>query len=192
MVSQLAPRRVRSAVRPLSLARWVALCAIAEGIGMTAAATAAKVSQAVVGEPGNGREAVVALSLVVGGGLVEGIALGGLQAMGLGRLVPGLNRRRWVLGAVQATGLRGRVRHPWRWVGANAAAWAPTMAVIFLGATTPGADWSGPTVAGLGAVTGWPPAQSSDWSPAGSCRRLTAFPRERRDASASHLSRSRR
>jgi hypothetical protein len=188
--------------RPLSLARWTALCAAAEAIGMTAAASAAKVSQALVGEPGNGREAAVVLSLVVGGGLVEGIALGGLQAAGLRRLVPGLDRRRWLLvttavaglgwaaasapaalsgaddgsvpplllvlggavalgvlmgallGAAQATGLRGHVRHPWRWVGANSAAWALAMAVIFLGATAPDADWSGPTVAALGTVTG--------------------------------------
>jgi hypothetical protein len=202
MLSQLALPRVHADASRLSLARWTALCAIAEAIGMTAAATAAKASQALVGEPGNGREAAVVLSLVVGGGLVEGVALGGLQAAGLGRLIPGLSRRRWilattavaglgwaaasapaalsgaddgsvpplllvlggalamgavmgaVLGAVQATGLSGHVRHPWRWVGASAVAWAPVMAVIFLGATTPGADWSGPTVAALGTVTG--------------------------------------
>jgi hypothetical protein len=59
-----------------------------------------------------------------------------------------------VLGAAQASVLRTHVRHPWRWVGASAAAWAPAMAVIFLGATAPGADWSGPLVAALGAVTG--------------------------------------
>jgi hypothetical protein len=190
------------AVRPLSPARWVILCAAAEAIGMTAAATAAKTSQALVGEPGNGREVALALSLVVAGGLVEGVALGSLQAAGLGRLLPDLNRRAWllvtvlvaglgwaaasapsalsgddggvvpplllilggalvlgammgaVLGAAQASLLRPHVRHPWRWVGANAAAWAPAMAVIFLGATAPGADWPGPVVVALGAVTG--------------------------------------
>lgn len=201
MVVHSAPPWSPTAECRLSLARWMALCAGAEAIGMTAAASAAKVSQALVGEPG-GREAAVALSLVVAGGLVEGVALGGLQAAGLQRLVPGLDRRRWLLvttavaglgwaaasapaalsgaddgsvpplllvlagavglgavmgvllGAVQATGLRRHVRHPWRWVGANAAAWAPAMAVIFLGATEPNADWSGPSVAALGAVTG--------------------------------------
>jgi hypothetical protein len=202
MVVRTAPSRIRADARPLSLVRWTALCATAEAIGMTAAATAAKASQALVGEPGNGREAIVVLSLVVGGGLVEGVALGGLQAVGLQRLFPGLNRRRWLqvttavaglgwaaasapaalsgaddgtvpplllvlcgalglgavmgalLGAVQVSGLRGHVRHPWRWVGANTAAWAPAMAVIFLGATAPGADWPGPAVAALGTVTG--------------------------------------
>jgi hypothetical protein len=169
---------------------------------MTAAATAAKTSQALVGEPGDSHEVMVALTIVVAGGLVEGVALGGLQAAGLRRMLPGLDRRRWLLvttavaglgwaaasapgamsgtedgsvpplllvlagalglgavmgallGAAQATALRGHVRHPWRWVGANAAAWAPAMAVIFLGATAPEAGWSGPTVAALGTVTG--------------------------------------
>jgi hypothetical protein len=191
------------AARPLSLTRWTALCATAEAIGMAAAATAAKTSQALVGEPGDGRESALALCLVVGGGLVEGIALGALQAAGLGRLLPGLNRRRWLLitvavagvgwaaasapaalpgaddagatpplalilggalllgavmgallGAAQATVLRGQVRHPRRWVGANLAAWAPAMVVIFLGASAPEADWPGPTVVLLGALTG--------------------------------------
>lgn len=59
-----------------------------------------------------------------------------------------------VLGAAQATVLRPHVRRPWRWVGANMAAWAPTMAVIFLGASAPSADWSVPTVVALGTVTG--------------------------------------
>lgn len=190
------------AVRPLSRARWVVLCAAAEAIGMTAAAAAAKTSQALVGEPGNGSEAAVALGLVVAGGLVEGVALGGLQAAGLGRLLPDLNRRAWLLvtvlvaglgwaaasapavlsgddggtvpplllilagalglgavmgamlGAAQASVLRAHVRHPWRWVGASAAAWPPAMAVIFLGATAPEADWPGPLVVALGTVTG--------------------------------------
>jgi len=186
----------------LTLARWTALCAVAEAIGMTAAATAAKLSQAVVGEPVTSGQAAISLSLVVAGGLVEGVALGGLQAAGLGRALPGLGRRRWLfvtavvaglgwaaasapaalsgagdgsapplplvlagaatlgalmgglLGAAQASVLRGHVRHPWRWIGISAVAWAPAMAIIFLGATAPGADWSGPTVATLGAVTG--------------------------------------
>jgi hypothetical protein len=185
----------------LSITRWTVLCAIAEAIGMTAAASAAKASQAAVGEVGSARQAALALTIVVGGGLVEGIALGALQTAGLRRPLPRLGRR-WLvltalvaglgwaaasaptalsgaddgsapplllvlcgalglgaamgalLGAVQASVLRGHVRHPWRWVGASAVAWAPAMAVIFLGATVPGADWSVAKVAGLGTVTG--------------------------------------
>jgi hypothetical protein len=187
---------------PLSLVRWMTLCAVAEAIGMTAAATAAKTSQALIGQPANNREVLLALSMAVAGGLVEGVALGGLQAWGLGRLMPDLNRPRWVivttavagvgwagasaaaggsgqddgaapalllilagaivlgvvmgalLGATQATVLRGHARHPWRWVGANMAAWAPAMAVIFFGASVPGADWPALTVVPLATVTG--------------------------------------
>jgi hypothetical protein len=186
----------------LSLARWTALCAAAETVGMTAAAGAAKASQALVGEQPAGAETAVALSLVVAGGLVEGIALGTAQATGLRMLVPELDRGRWVLvtvavaglgwagasapavlrggddgsgpplalvlsgsaalgvvmgtalGAAQALVLRGLVPRPWRWVGANALAWAPAMTVIFLGASTPSSDWPVAAVVGLGAVTG--------------------------------------
>lgn len=188
--------------QPLSLVRWTALCALAEAIGMTAAATAAKTSQALIGEPANNREVLLALSIAVAGGLVEGLALGGFQASGMKRLLPDLNRPRWVLlttavagvgwagasaaaggagqddgaapamllilggaivlgvvmgallGAVQATVLRGQVRHPWRWVGANMAAWAPAMAVIFFGASVPGATWPPWVVIPLATVTG--------------------------------------
>lgn len=56
------------------MARWITLCAVAEAIGMTAAATAAKASRALVGEPGNPREASLTLTLVVAGGLIEGLA----------------------------------------------------------------------------------------------------------------------
>lgn len=59
-----------------------------------------------------------------------------------------------VLGAVQALALRGAVRHPWRWIGANAAAWPLAMAVIFLGATTPSASWPTWPVVLLGVATG--------------------------------------
>jgi hypothetical protein len=197
---QLAPN---PGTRTLTLARWTALCAIAEAIGMTAAAAAAKTSQALVGEPATPSQVAVSLALVVGGGLVEGVALGSLQAAGLVRVVPRLSRRRWLfvttaiaglgwaaasapaalsgsddgssapplflvlagatmlgavmgalLGVAQASVLRAHVRHPWRWVIASAAAWAPAMAVIFLGATAPGADWPALTVAALGTVTG--------------------------------------
>jgi hypothetical protein len=100
--------------QPLSLLRWTALCAVAEGIGMTAAATAAKTSQALIGEPVNNREVLLALSIAVVGGLVEGVALGGFQAAGLGRLLPDLNRPRWVLVTTAVAGVG--------WAGASAAA----------------------------------------------------------------------
>jgi hypothetical protein len=175
-------------------AEWVLACTLAETLGMTAAASAAVA--------GRSLGTAAALALVVAGGLVEGLALGWAQARVLGRLVPALHRRRYllatllvaglgwagasapaafagdsdgtepalgvvvlgaaglglvmggVLGAAQAVALRGAVRHPWRWVGASAVAWPPTMAVIFLGATMPSASWPAWSVLLLGPVTG--------------------------------------
>ncbi|WP_310529782.1 nitroreductase/quinone reductase family protein [Nocardioides sp.] len=178
---------------------WVAGCATAEAVGMTAAALAARaadpLSGGVVGSS-------LALAFIVLGGLVEGTALGVIQAVLLGRVLPRLRRRRYaavtvlvaglgwaaasapgalagdsggespslllvlpgaaalgvlmgaLLGAAQAWSLRGAVSHPWRWLTANAVAWAPAMAVIFLGATTPGASWPLQAVLGLAVLTG--------------------------------------
>lgn len=173
---------------------WILACTIAEATGMTAAAAAAVL--------GHSLGTAAALSLVVAGGLVEGVALGWAQSMVLGRLAPRLARRRYllatalvaglgwagasapaalsgsvdttepslviivasaaglglvigaVLGWVQAVVLRGAVRHPWRWVAANAAAWPPAMVVIMLGATAPSASWPAWPVLVLGPVTG--------------------------------------
>ena len=167
---------------------------IAESIGMTAASTAARL--------GEGLAAPTILSLVVAGGLIEGIALGLLQGRWLARRYRGLSAGAWTLttvviaglgwalasapaalggddggtappllfvlgmagglglvmgalmGAAQAFVLRGRVRHPWRWVGISAAAWTPTMVIIFAGATLPDASWATLPVIVLGAATG--------------------------------------
>ena len=121
----------------LSTRRWVGACALAECIGLTSAAGAAKVADAV--SPG-----VLALAAVVVGGLVEGAALGALQGAALGRLVPALDRRRWLLATVVVAGVG--------WAAASApSALAPTssasdgrppLALVLAGA------------AGLGAVMG--------------------------------------
>lgn len=142
-----------------------------------------------------------AFTLVVAGGLVEGLALGWLQSRVLRAAAPGLRRHRYVLATViiaglgwtaasapaalstgddqqpgllvvavlaaalgltsgvvlgfaQAAALHGAVRHPWRWVVANAAAWPLAMVVIFLGATAPAASWSWGWIVLTGAVTG--------------------------------------
>jgi len=171
----------------------VLACAVAEAIGLGAAAAAARL--------GEGRATGVALALVVGGGLVEGTALGTLQASVLGRSLPHLRRLRYVaatvlvaglgwaaasapgvlvgdhgsspplvivllgaavlglvlgalLGAAQAVVLRDAARHPWRWVGANAAAWPLAMAIVFLGATSPDATWPTWIVVLTGIATG--------------------------------------
>lgn len=169
---------------------------------MTAAAGAAKASQALVSQASSPREVLTVLAIVVAGGLIEGLALGVAQAAGLAGWLPRQARRRWVivtvvvaglgwaaaslpgtlagddgggappwllviagalalgavmgalLGAAQSVVLRGQVRHPWRWVAASAAAWPATMAVIFIGASTPSADWAVVPVVALGTVTG--------------------------------------
>jgi hypothetical protein len=208
----------RAGSTPQPVFKWIGLCAAAEGVGMVAAACAAKAEQAWLGEPTGAREVAAVLTLAVAGGVVEGAALGLAQATGLGGWLPAQARRTWVavtvlvaglgwaaasvpgalaggardgaggappwpwllagaaalglsmgglLGAAQARVLRGRVRHPWRWVTASVLGWAPAMAVIFVGASTPGAGWgvlpvlalaaATGVVAGavLGAVTGW-------------------------------------
>jgi hypothetical protein len=129
----------------LSLARWTALCAAAETVGMTAAAGAAKAAQAVTGDPATGAETAVGLSIIVAGGLVEGVALGTAQAAGLGRLVPGLDRRRWVAVTIAVAGVG--------WAGFSAPAAlggedgaAPPVPVMLAGAAVLGA--------GMGAVLG--------------------------------------
>jgi hypothetical protein len=183
---------------PFPLGRWIAACAAAEAIGMSASAAAARAPELL---PGGGTVAV-GLAFVVLGGLIEGIALGTLQSAVLRRWLPAMNRMWWILatvlvaglgwaaasapsqlappddsaapplpliligavalgavmgvalGAAQAGGLRTVVRHPWAWIRISAIAWAPTMAIIFAGATTPGTDWSLPSVVLFGAATG--------------------------------------
>lgn len=175
-------------------AGWIMACALAETLGMTAAATATVL--------GHSLGTAAALALVIAGGLVEGLALGWAQSRVLRTLAPRLVRRRYVLATVAAAGLgwagasapaafsgdadgappstvvivlsaaglglvmgavlgcaqaavlRGAVRHPWRWVGANVAAWPAAMIVIFLGATTPSASWPPWTILVLAVVTG--------------------------------------
>ena len=99
---------------PPSLARWTALCAAAETVGMTAAAAAATTSKTFVGEQSTGSQVAVALALVVAGGLVEGLALGVAQSSGLSAWLPRQRRTRWVLATVVVAGLG--------WAGASAPA----------------------------------------------------------------------
>ena len=71
--------------------RWVVACLVAETVGMTAAATAARVGQDLSEGDGNaGRW--LALAVVVAGGLVEGVALGVLQGRALATRWPALSR----------------------------------------------------------------------------------------------------
>jgi hypothetical protein len=114
----------------LSRLRFLLVTVLVAGLGWAAASAPGVLA----GD--DGTAAGPALGLMVLGGLGLGVVMGP------------------VLGAAQATALRGAVRHPWRWVGANAAAWPLAMAVIFVGASSAGAGWSTPVVAGYGALTG--------------------------------------
>ena len=75
---------------------WFIACVVGEGIGMTASASAARASE---GLPGS-----AALAIVVAGGLIEGVALGVLQAAWLARRFPGLSRLRWIVTTVLIAG----------------------------------------------------------------------------------------
>jgi hypothetical protein len=180
--------------------RWIVACGVAEAIGMTAAATAAKSTQLLSDRIGVNLGMAIALAVV--GGIVEGAALGTAQAIVLVRLFRRLNVRRWVwvttviagvgwagaslpsamssdsessappialivlgalalgavmgilLGSAQAWVLDPVVDRARRWIVASAAGWAPAMAVIFVGAGLPEADWSFAAVAAAGALTG--------------------------------------
>ncbi|HYF73799.1 MAG TPA: hypothetical protein VD864_13305 [Nocardioides sp.] len=116
---------------------WVSACALAEAVGMTAAAGAARVA--------DGFGVAAALGVVVAGGLVEGTALGWAQSHVLSRVAPALVRGRYVAVTVLVAGLG--------WAGASAPSvladdsgdsggTRPVLALVLLGA------------AGLGLVMG--------------------------------------
>lgn len=91
---------------------WLRACTLAEAVGITAAAGAARVATWVTetrhASPG------WALVVVVAGGLVEGAALGVLQARALRGRVGASAARRWALATVLVAGLS--------WAGASAPA----------------------------------------------------------------------
>jgi hypothetical protein len=112
----------------LSPTSWLLVTAVFAGLGWAAAS--------LPGQLGDAGMAVPPLGVTALGALALGALMGA------------------VLGVVQAFVLRGAVRHPWRWVLGSAIAWAPTMVVIFLGATIPDASWSTPVVIAMGTLTG--------------------------------------
>jgi hypothetical protein len=114
----------------LSRLRFLVLTVAVAGIGWAAASA----PSVLAGDDGGGDGPALGLIL--------------LGAVGIGLVMGPL------LGVAQVLALRGAVAHPWRWVAANTAAWPLAMAVIFTGASTAGADWSTPVVAGYGALTG--------------------------------------
>lgn len=84
-------------------ATWLGACTLAEAIGITAAAGAARLATWLTDtlgvSPGWG------LAVVVAGGLVEGTALGVLQARALRRSLDATAARRWAIVTVLVAGL---------------------------------------------------------------------------------------
>jgi hypothetical protein len=137
-VGLVTARLLRPRVTGLPVRRWIAVTTAEAGLGWAAGTVPSAVIGSGAEQAGQAgsSSAGPAVGLVVAGGLGLGIALGAL------------------LGWAQSTLLRHRVSHPFRWIGASTLAWAPAMAVIFLGASTPAADWPVPAVIGLAALTG--------------------------------------
>lgn len=196
----------RGAASDFRLRHWMAWLAGAEALGMIAAATAARASQALVPAPADPGQVAAAIGLATVGGTIEGAAVGLVTARLLQSRAIGLPVGRWIavtttvaglgwaagtvpsalaesgpdragsseptiwlmvaaglglgillgalLGGAQSTLLRNRVSHPFRWVGASTLAWAPAMAIIFIGASTPASNWPLIAVIGLAAITG--------------------------------------
>lgn len=121
---------LRRVLDPPGRRAWLLVTLLVAGIGWAAASVPS------VPSSGDGGEADPPAALVVLGGAGLGAVMGA------------------VLGGAQALVLRGRVRHPWRWVEADAVAWAPAMAVVVVGASLPSATWPVIAYAAVGAATG--------------------------------------
>lgn len=133
--------------------RWIVVTTLVAGLGWAAASAPSQFGDAA-------DSAAPPAALVIGGGMALGALMGA------------------VLGAAQASGLRGNVRHPWRWIWISVLAWTPAMGIIFTGATTPEAGWplgwtlllAAATGAAAGAALGfvsglcWPVLQAPSWS----------------------------
>lgn len=126
----LAQASVLARIAPaLSRVRYLVATVVVAGLGWAAAS-----APSVAGDGGDAEQPPVLLVVLGAAGL--GLVLGS------------------VLGAAQAVTLRGAVRHPGRWVVANAAAWPLAMVLIFLGAGLPDDGWPAGSVILTGALTG--------------------------------------
>ncbi|MBJ7359320.1 hypothetical protein [Nocardioides sp.] len=130
-----------TAGRPLAR-RWVTACVVAETIGMTASAAAARGATGLDGA-GVAHAAGLGFLLVVAGGLVEGSALGALQAGALGSRLGPRGRRAWFTVTLVLAGLGWAAGSaPATLSGDDSAGSSPPLAAILAGA------------AGIGLVTG--------------------------------------
>jgi hypothetical protein len=76
--------------------RWVLACAVAELVGIGAAAAVAVTLQQVMGHPGTALQRWAALAALAGAGAIEGGALGWLQWRLLRQRLPHLRKGEWV------------------------------------------------------------------------------------------------
>lgn len=136
---------VRAQRTPMSglTRRWVVACGLAEAVGMGAAAGAAEWSQTLVGEQAQRMQVILALGLVVAGGLVEGVSLGTAQSWALRATHPDHPRRWYVVMTVIVAGLGwAGASAPAALAGTSSSGTQPSQALVVLGG------------AGLGLVMG--------------------------------------
>jgi hypothetical protein len=129
---------------------WVVACAVAEAVGMTAATGAAR-SATALADHGTAHAAVWGLTIVILGGLVEGTALGLLQARALARVLGRAGRRRWLRITVLVAGLGWAVASAPAILAADDSGAQPPLLLVLLGAAGLGAAMG----AVLGAAQAW-------------------------------------
>ena len=112
-------------------------CAAAEAIGMTAAAGAAR-SATELTDHGVTHATAWGLLVIVLGGLVEGTALGWLQAWALATILGPTGRRRWLLVTVLVAGLGWSAASLPAVLGGDEAGGQPPLPLVLLGAAALG------------------------------------------------------
>jgi len=147
--------------------RWVLACAAAEAVGMAAAAGAARASEST--------GPVTGLGLVVAGGLVEGSALGLLQANAIHDLVG--RRRPWVLVTVLVAGLGWAAGSaPATLSGAETDGAPPPLGLVLLGAVGLGLVMGAVLGAAQAAALRGRVRHPWRWAPANACAWAVAMP----------------
>lgn len=128
---------------------WVVACTVAEAIGMTAAAGAAK---AAAGPSDDQALAVpLGLTVVVAGGVVEGAALGWLQARALADVIGPRGRRAWLVATVLVAGFGWAAGSVPAVLAGDSTTSTPSLVAVLPGAALLGAAMG----AVLGAAQAW-------------------------------------
>lgn len=98
----MMPQAMMPAPTPAArfLALWIAVCALAEFLGIGAAALWYGAVMVILGEPAVLLQRAGVWLLATAAAIPEGIVLGGLQGLLLRRVFPALDLKRWVLATV--------------------------------------------------------------------------------------------